>query len=128
VENCLGQAHPLSVAFRKLAQQLVLHIGNCAAFARRVYALLELRSRQALHLPHKHQVFGRAHFLVQRRHFRQVADAFFHFHRLFEDVEPRHCRRPRRRRQKAGEHAHGGGFSRTVWPEKTNNLAFLHLE
>ena len=35
---------------------------------------------------------------------------------------------PGGRTDQAGEHAHGGGFTGAVWPEKAKNLALAHLE
>ena len=72
-----------------------------------------------------HQVTQGGHIAVQRHIFRQITDTFAHFHALLEHIVPCNQRLARCRRQKAGEHPHCGGFSRTVRAKKTGHLPRL---
>ena len=93
-----------------------------------VHAARESAAADALEPAHEGQVFGDLHFRVKRRRFGQVTDAFLHFDGVFEDIEAGHAGGAGGGRQEAGEHAHGGGFTGAVGPEKAYDLALFHFE
>src|SRR5262249_48334454 len=68
------------------------------------------------------------HLLIKRGHFRQVANAPLHFHRLFENIKSRHRCGSRSGRQETRQHVYGRGFARAVWAEKAHDLLLLDLE
>jgi hypothetical protein len=74
------------------------------------------------------EVFVHAEVAVQRRQFRQVTDGGLGGARVFEQIVPGDRDASRARRQIAGEHLHGGGFSCAVRAEKSQHLALAHGE
>ena len=93
-----------------------------------IYPALDIGGRDALQLADKIQVLGDFHLRVERRSFGQVADAPFHLHGVFQHVKTGDVGRALRRRQEAGEDAHGGGLPGAVGAEEADDLAFFHLE
>src|SRR6266567_5254648 len=124
----LCQADALAIALRKLTDDLVLDVGDCAPFAGVVDPALEVSSRDPLYAADKGQVLPNPHFRVNRRRFGEIANALFYFEWLFEDIETRHGGRAARRRQKTSEHAHRRCLARAVRAEKANDLPLLDLE
>ena len=76
----------------------------------------------------KCEVFLHLHFRIDGRSFRQIADSFFHFHRLLEHIEAGHVRGAFRRRKETRQNAHGCGFAGAIRSEKAHNLALLHFK
>src|ERR1700761_2614059 len=63
------------------------------------------------------------HFTVARRTFGQVTQRALGFYRLLDHVVPAYARAASARYEKAGDHAHHGGFARTVGAEQAKHLA-----
>src|ERR1022692_209106 len=57
-----------------------------------------------------------------------ISDALLDFVGILEDIEPGHRRGAGSRRKEASEDPHGGGLAGAVRPQKTDDLALLHLE
>ena len=128
MQDGLRQSHALPVALRELSNDLGLDVADGAAVADLVDALGNVGAGEALQPADEGEVFADLHVGVKGRSFRKIADALLHFEGLFQDVETGHVGRTRRGRQEAGEDAHRGGLPGAVRTEKTNDLAFFHLE
>jgi hypothetical protein len=124
----LGEADALAVAFGEFAKELLFDVLDGAALANVIGALAQLDSRKALQFADKGQVFGGPHLGIERRHFGKVTGALLDFERLFQHVEPGDSSFSRGWREKAGKHAHGGGFAGAVGAEEAHNLALLDLK
>ena len=104
MQDGLGQTYALPVALGKLADFFVGHVGYGAFLHGFVNARLEIRRGHSLDPADESQVFNDFHFRINRRRFRQVADALFDFHGVLPDVEAGHGSRAIGGRQEAGEH------------------------
>ena len=93
-----------------------------------VDALPQLGAGKPFELADKFEVLGGAHLRVERRSLRQVADAPLDLQRVLEHVEAGHGGGAIGGREKAREHAHGGGLPGAVRSEEADNLALLYLE
>ena len=81
-----------------------------------------------LDLRHERHVARGRHLGIERRRLGQVADRAARERRLPEDVMPPDHRLAVRRRQEAGQHAHGRGLARAVRPEEADDFPRRHLE
>ena len=87
-----------------------------------------VRAVDAAHLGAKTKEALDGHVRVKRRTLRQVAHQALGLDRFFRHVvaaDPYHTRRGG---DVAGDHAHGGGFAGTVWPEEAQDLSPFHGE
>ena len=128
VDDRLREADTLAVALGELADQLRPDVLYKAARGRFFAALQYFFLGDPFDASHKLQVLANFHVGVQGRRFRQVADPLLDFKRLLDDIKTGDARRAFRGGHKAGEHAHRGGFSRAVRPEKTDDLPLLNRE
>ena len=80
VDDRLGEADALPVAFGELADQLVADVADGAAPDHFVDAPVDIGGGDALQLADEGEVLGDLHFGVDRRRFRQVADALLDLH------------------------------------------------
>src|SRR6266404_5801182 len=87
MDDGLREADALTIALGEFAEQLVLNIDNGAALANIIDALGEIRFGKTFQAADKLQIFGGAHFRIQRRRLRQIANALLHLEGLLEDVE-----------------------------------------
>ena len=79
--------------------------------------------------PTKVQVLDDLHFRVERRRFRQVADALLDLHAGCSSTsKPATLAVAGRGREEAGQDAHRGGLPGAVGAEEADDLALFHLE
>ena len=87
VDDGLGDADALAVAFGQLADQLVADVAEGAAVDDLVGAALDIGAGDAFELADEGEVLDDLHFGVERRRFGQVADALLDLLRVLQDVE-----------------------------------------
>ncbi|MNV51191.1 hypothetical protein D3C71_1432310 [compost metagenome] len=80
------------------------------------------RPPETAHLGDELEETAHRHVAVTGRAFRQVADLPLGLECGFLDIEAEHARRAGRRREKAGEHLHGGGLAGTVRAEEAQHF------
>ena len=68
------------------------------------------------------------HVTVGRCGFRQIADAALGLQRMVDHIEAADRDLPARRRDEAGDHAHGGRLASAIGAEKAQHLATRHFE
>src|SRR5262249_8338519 len=92
VDGGLSQANAAAIALGKLAEDFFLDVGDGAAIKNKADALCEVCSAQAFDFSDELEILGGAHFQVQRRSFRQIADAALDLDWIFEHIETRNRR------------------------------------
>ena len=128
VEQSLRQADALFVPFRQLRNNAFPDVGDADAVHHAFHFAVELVLRYAFDLCDEAQVSRYAHFHVQRRIFRQVADPPPDIDGIFEHIESIHADGAVGCGHESGDDSHRGGFTGAVRTEESENLAFLNLE
>ena len=128
VQEGIGQAHALAVAFGQRADQFPLHIAQSAEFLHGIDALAVGAAPDAFERGPVFEVFLHAHLRVKRDVFRHVTDAGTHLARLAGHVETGHAGPPAGGRQVTGQDPHGRALARAVGPEETDNFPLLDGE
>ena len=124
-----GNANALAVAFGQVADQPLFHFLQSGALHGVLYILHAISFLfHAFQLADKHQVFLHGHIGIQRRNFRQVADAGFGLLGLFLNIMAVNGNGAARGRKIPGDHVHCGGFAGAVGPQQAVNTAVLHSE
>ncbi len=123
VEDCRREANTLAVAFRQGLDHLAADVGEQAPLDRRVDCRACGRTRHSGELGAPREVLLHPHFGVERDVLGEVPEIAFGRDRLAGDVLAAHQHPTGGRRQKAGEHADGGGLARPVWPQHPDDLA-----
>ncbi len=127
-DDGLGQPYPLLVSLGQPADDAAADVAQVTFFDGIPHPSLPGVGAHPLDPGHEIQVGVHRHFRVERRVFREIADAAADFEALLEHVMPGDPGGPFRGRHVAGENAHGGGFSRPVGAEEAQNLPFFHSE
>ena len=128
VNQRLRQSDALTITLRKLTANPVGHVGESADLEHVLDSAIDGHPADAAKFRDKAQVALDAHIAIERRGFRQVADAASGFERVGEDVEPVDFDSALARRHEAGNDAHGGGFAGAVRAEKAENLSTFRFE
>ncbi len=124
-----GDAHPLAVAFGKVADQPPFHPLQAGAGGGDLHSVQAVRpALGSLQFRHKKQIFPHRHLLVKGRLLRQIPNARLGGLGFLRDIMPRHPHGPRRGGQVAGKNIHRGGLARAVGAEQAVNAAVLHGE
>ncbi len=121
----VSQAHPLPVAFGKLADDSPAHFRQAALGDDGLDPLACAPTAQALEAGAEPQILLAPACRDERVVLRHVADAAAHFVRLGGNVQPRHAGRAGSRRNETGKNAHGGAFARAVGAEQADDFAAL---
>ena len=128
VDDGLGDADALAVAFGQLADQLGADVAEGAAPDDLVGAALDVGAGDALELADEGEVLDDLHLGVEGRGFGEVADALLDLLRVLQHVEAGDGGLAGGGREEAGEDAHRGGFPGAVGAEEADDLALFHLE
>ena len=128
VNDGLGQANPLTVAFGQFAEKLVLYVPDCAAIANDIDALPELSAGKAFQPSNERQVFCSTHLEIERRGFGEIANPSLDFERRFDDIKTGNGCSARTGRQEARQYPHRGGLAGAIRSQKADDLASLDLE
>ena len=124
-----GNANALAVTFGQVADQPLFHFLQPGALHGVLYILHAVSFLfHAFQLADKQQVFLHGHIGIQRRNFRQVADAGFGLLGLFLNIMAVNGNGAARGRKIPGDHVHCGGFAGAVGPQQAVNTAVLHSE
>ncbi|MNN22539.1 hypothetical protein D3C81_1358990 [compost metagenome] len=128
VEDRLGQADAALEALGKgldgLAEDMLqLHLAD-----RPVDPLPLFGTAKATDLGDELEEAAHRHVAITGGTFRQVADLPLGFQGLGMDIEAEDARSAGGRRQEAGEHLHGGGLTRTVGAEETQDFSRCDAE
>jgi hypothetical protein len=124
----LGEADALPVAFRELADDFVLDPRDRGALADFIHAAFDFVRRNAFQFRDEGEIGGHLHFRVKRGSFGQIANAFLDLERLIEDIETGYAGLSRRGRKKAGEDSHRRRLPGAVLTEEADDLALAHFE
>ncbi len=127
-EQRLGEAHSLPLALGEVPDHPLDELVAVGLLRHPLDLDAARLGGDALDRGDEGQVVAHRHLRIERRVLRQVADALLHLERLLEDVEAAHFHAAARRRDHAGEDAHGGGLAGAVGSEEAQDLARLHLE
>lgn len=127
-EDGLGDADPLAVALRELADDSVSYPLEVTDLQHLVDPRTELASGYLLQPPAKIQVFRDPHILRQRVVFGQVADSPLHLVGTGRHWQAAEVDAPRGGREVTGQDAHRGGFAGPVGPEESDDLSPGHGE
>src|SRR5262249_47659893 len=87
-----------------------------------------LEVRRSINAGEELEVFTDRQILVHRELLRHIADTLFDLAPLAEHVESGHTAGAARRRENAGQHPDGCGFSGAVRAEKSEDLSFTYPE
>jgi hypothetical protein len=128
VDQRLGEADALPIALRELRAHAAAHLGNPGALHYLLDPRFPIAGRNALDLGDERQVFGDRHVGVERRRFRQVADAPLGLDRLIKDIEAGDDGFAVRGRHVAGQDPHGRRLAGAVRAEEAEDLAALDAE
>ena len=124
-----GNAHTLTVALGQVVDQALLHALQARAGRSVLHCGGAIRLfAGALQLGNEQQILLHGHFLIQRRQFRQVADAGLGRGGLVGDVVAVDLDRAVGGRNVTGNNVHGGGLARAVGAEQAVDAAILHGE
>ena len=124
MQNRRRESGALTVALREGFNRLTGLVLELRELERR----LDVRRALAADLGDELQVVLHGHGAIARRRFGQVPEVGLRRNRIGRDVVPVDDSRAARRRQKAGDHPHGGRFSRAVRPQEAQHFAFLDAE
>ena len=122
----LGKAYTLLIALGQVPDQPVLHIRQLQPLHSLVDLGFHVLPLDSLDPSHEPQIFLHPHIQIQGRQLRQIADALFDLLRLLGDVKAVHHNRSGGGGQIAGDHIHGSGLSRPIWPQESKDLSVLH--
>jgi hypothetical protein len=128
VEQGVGQAHALAVAFGQRPDQFLLHIAQAAQFLDRVDALAVAAAAHPLQRRAVFEILLDPHFGIKGDVLRHVSDPRPHLARLAGHVETRHAGPAARRRQVTGQNPHRCALARAVGAEETDDLPLLDGE
>jgi len=100
--------------------------------AQRVQQLRGARARlvagHAVDVAGEQQVLFHGEIVEQAEILRQHADAALQLQRIGRGVQAAHSDLARGRRQQAGHHLHGGGFTRPIWPQERADRSGGHFQ
>ena len=128
VDDGLGQADALAIAFGELADELLADVAQGAAADDFAHFPGDIVGGDALELAGEAEVLVDLHFRINGRCFGQVADALLDLHGVLQHVESSDVGSTRGWRQEARQDAHRGGFAGAVGAEKADDLSFFDLE
>jgi hypothetical protein len=128
VQDRLSQSDTLLVALRELAAEAGRDVGDARLLHRRVDLRPQRLGSHAADPADEQQVVADGHVRVERRRFRQVADAALGLERLIEDVEPGNDGLAGGGRHVARQDAHGRGLAGPVGAEEAEDLALVDAE
>jgi hypothetical protein len=117
-----GDEHLLLHAFRELAEALIDGLRQVEAIEHLLDSVRGAVLRQVVERRDQLEVLPRRQRLVQRRGFRDVADALLDLERLGHDVEAGHGGPSAIGLDHAGENLDGGRFPGPVGTEKAEDL------
>ena len=123
VDDGLSDADALLVTLRQRADQPVADVLDAAAPPRARERFGRFAPRDTMQPCSKAQILVDRQLFVERRHFRQVANARFRGRGAIQHVDIADADTAGARREIAGQHLHGGGLSRPIWAEQTEYLA-----
>ena len=127
-QNCLGDAHTLTVALGQVLHEPVRHIGDaCDGHGLFDFHLL-LLSGDFLGPGHKGEILSGSPVHIQGRLLRQITDEPLGLQRFLEDVVAPDGDLPGGGGKAAGHNIHGGGFTGTVGAQKAVDLALFDLK
>ena len=127
-EQRLRKAATLPVALGKIADDAALHIGDAQTLHCVLDLLFPLGRRYFFQSGGKGQVVTHAHFRIDRRDLRQIADPLFDLHRILCDVVAVYEHRSGVGGEASRDHVHRRGFARAVRPEKSEDLMIADRE
>ncbi len=128
VQNGLGQTDPALEPFGQRLDALAEHVLQFDLLNGALHLTLALGTSQATNTGDKFKEALDAHVAVTGRTFRQIAHLLLRQQRLGLNIEAADRRRTAIRRQKSGQHLHGGGLAGPVGPEKTEHFTRLDVK
>ena len=128
VEDGLGEAHPLAVALRELADEGVAHVAHPGLPDHVVDLPAAILGGDPLDLGAEAEEVQDRHVRVEGRGLRDVADPPLDLEGGLEDVVAPHPRGPVGGRQVAGEDAHRRGLPGPVGAQEAQDLPLLDAE
>src|SRR5262249_49991190 len=122
------ESDPLPVALREVVDDPHADLAETATSHDVVEPPPDRAARDALEARAEAQIFLDAHLAVERDVLGKVSDVPPDLDRLLVDVEARHLRASRGRRDVTGEHAHGRGLAGPVGSEQSHDLALVDVK
>ena len=127
-EHGLRDADPLAVAFGKVLDEPVLHVGDAGLAHDEVNLLVDKPLVDAFRAGDEIKILVRSHIGVKRRYLRQIADSPLRLYRLVVYIVTVYRDGPFRRGETAGYYVHRSGLSRAVRPQETVYMPALDRE
>lgn len=124
VDEGIRQADALAEAFGEGFDHFAADVAKAAGIDHVGHAAAAIIVVEALELGAEFQVFAHPHLVIERHVFGHVADFSAGFEGLAKDIAAADAGGAGGGWQVAGEHAQGGGFPGTVWPEEADDFAF----
>ena len=128
MDDRLGKANTLAIAFGQLPDQLRADIGEGAFFRGFLDAFGDVGFGYAFQPSDEIEILADLHIWIDRRRFRQISDALLNLHGRLQHVEPGDFRRARRRRHEARQHPHRCRLASSIRSQEANDLALLDFE
>ena len=115
-EQGLGNTNTLAIAFGKGGNTASADFGDFCLLYHCFDLVCQRRSAQAFGFSHEAQVFERCFIHIKGWLFRQVANQFLGFFRLFENIITFDFDMSSGGGEATGHDIHGGRFSGAIWP------------
>ena len=122
VQQAVGNPHTLAIPLGQLADDAATYIGEVATLADFLHATFDPATGNALEAPPVGKIFPHAHVRTEEYVLGHVADARTYLQRMRAHIEPIDRHPSTRRRQIAGQHAHGGRLAGPVGTQHTDNF------
>ena len=127
-KDCLCQTNPLPVTFGQVLDQTIFHVRDLYHIHDFFYHGFLFIFWNFFEISNEIHIFAYCHIEIKRRHFRQIANAFFCLLRFIQYIMTIDSYRSLRRCYITGNHVHGCRFTSSVWPQKAVDFAFLNLK